>query len=289
MSTVKNRQKGNLVLIIIVVACVVILAVLGFLFWNNFVSKNSPLATVSNFEECKNAPGSMMLETFPEQCHTKDGKTFVGAADSSADQPAKQPAAQKSYCADGEQLCFDYPASWTVVKDDQTGIDNPAGYNGDSLSVKDTNSDTVLHLRSGIGGIGGACEDSAQVPVYVLDSTPIMKMTGFKTQNNTDMLHVARVVYSWNDTKTYVAGLYVTADPDYISKQTIDRCGIFLSSIIIGRHAHFDDSANPGAFEFALTGNSTDKRYASVVEAQKAYDTAGYIEAAAILASLHYK
>lgn len=39
--------------------------------------KNS---TQQDFENCKKAEGSRMLETYPEQCITKDGKTYITSA-----------------------------------------------------------------------------------------------------------------------------------------------------------------------------------------------------------------
>lgn len=280
-------QRGSAHLAIIIIVVVLVVGALGFVFWNNFLSKGtSSTAAVTSFEECKKQSGSITLETYPEQCQTTDGKTFVGPSDQQLTTP---PIELKMYCAEGEQLCFDYPATWAVTKDDQAGVEQPAGYTGDMLTVKDSSSGISLHLRSGMGGIGGACDESIEVPVYVLDSTEIPKLTGFKTDYSLDTLRVARVIYPWNDTNTYVAALYVTGDVDYTKKQTINRCGIFMSSINIGRHARAGEGEGPGAFEFALSGNTTEKRYATVEDATKAFETDGYKEAASILTSLRYK
>lgn len=276
-------QKGSALLIVIIV--VVVLAVvggLGFLFWKNFMASKDTSNTkiISSFEECKSAPGSFLLETYPEQCKTTDGQTFTGPSDQVVDP-------LNSYCAEGEKLCFDYPDNWNVTKEDQSAYEWPDGYTGDMLDITDSTSGLVLHLRSGIGGVGGACDDESKTPVYVLDSTEIPQLTGFKTDYSLDMLRVARVVYPLNDTKTYVAALYVTGDQDYTVEQEISDCGIFMSSIVIGRYARFDgESENPGAFEFVLQNES---KYDTVEAATAAYDTDAYKEAATILASLRYE
>ncbi len=45
----------------------------------NQVSSDVPkLAAVDSFATCQNAAGSKLLETYPEQCVTSGGKTFVG-------------------------------------------------------------------------------------------------------------------------------------------------------------------------------------------------------------------
>jgi len=285
MTRTQSTQQGSALLVIIIVVVVVLLGALGFVFWNNFLSKGTSTVAVASFEDCKKQSGSIMLETYPEQCKTTDGKTFTGPSD----QVTTPPVELKTYCAEGERLCFDYPATWAVTKNDQNDIGAPAGYTGDNFSVTDSVSGLALHLRSGMGGIGGACDESIEVPVYVLDSTEIPKLTGFKTSYSLDTLRVARVVYPWSDTNSFVAALYVTGNADYTTKQTINRCGIFMSSINIGRYAVAGEGEGPGAFEFALTGSTTEKRYTTVDEATKAFDTDGYKEAASILASLRYK
>lgn len=44
----------------------------------------------SDFEKCRNAEGSRLLQTYPEQCVTKDGKTYTSAAVSNPVTPSGQ-------------------------------------------------------------------------------------------------------------------------------------------------------------------------------------------------------
>ncbi len=76
-----KKQNGFAHVAILLVA--VILAAIGFSGWwvwhnNHKKTTNSPVVTVKSFDGCKKAAGSKLLETFPEQCVTKDGVTFTG-------------------------------------------------------------------------------------------------------------------------------------------------------------------------------------------------------------------
>ncbi|MDP3953210.1 MAG: hypothetical protein Q8P99_00065 [bacterium] len=48
---------------------------MGFLFYA-YGNVDSPKG-IDSFEACANAPGSVIMESYPEQCRTQGGKTFV--------------------------------------------------------------------------------------------------------------------------------------------------------------------------------------------------------------------
>ena len=54
----------------------VIIALIGIVFLVNSFSSKQAVGQISNFEDCKNA-GYPILESFPEQCATPDGRTFT--------------------------------------------------------------------------------------------------------------------------------------------------------------------------------------------------------------------
>jgi len=61
----------------IAVLGIAILGLVGWLVWN--ASKDTDQASeITTFEQCRMAEGSKLLETFPEQCVTADGRTFIG-------------------------------------------------------------------------------------------------------------------------------------------------------------------------------------------------------------------
>ena len=57
------------------VYAVVAVLILGGLVWYYQTNKNA-IAKISNFEECKNA-GYPVMESYPEQCRTPDGRNFI--------------------------------------------------------------------------------------------------------------------------------------------------------------------------------------------------------------------
>jgi type II secretory pathway pseudopilin PulG len=87
----KQDQKQRGFAIIETLLIIVVLAILGFTGWFVYHSKQTAdkalnaanssesahANVVKSFEECKKSPGSTMLLIYPEQCITKDKKTFT--------------------------------------------------------------------------------------------------------------------------------------------------------------------------------------------------------------------
>jgi len=59
---------------ILSIVAVVVLLVVGFLIFKSRTA--TEMSLVTNFEECKNV-GYPILESYPAQCKTPDGRTFV--------------------------------------------------------------------------------------------------------------------------------------------------------------------------------------------------------------------
>ncbi len=253
-----QSESGSVHLIITVVLVVTLLGALGFIFWQNVINADS------------------------------NKKNDVAKTDQQS-KTSTSPLIQ--YCSGGEKLCFDYPGGWSVSK--LTSDSREKGYTGDDLVVQDVNSNVVLTLHSGIDGLGGACPEEDQAPTYILDSTKIPKMTGFKSEYSLDTLQVARAIYKNYETGKYVAALYVTGEEDYTKAQTLSSCGIILSQFIPGRNALLSSEANAGhgAFEFGYTGSGRLKstEYDTVDAAKKAHTSPAYTQAALILSSLRYE
>jgi hypothetical protein len=247
-----KQQSGHGVLIAVIVGLVVlILAALGFLLWQNFLQPNPVTKTVTTYAECVAAKDSIIQESYPERCVTADGKSFTNP-----DQQVDIPEVTEKYCASQEKLCFDHTANWTIAN---LGTDTTlAGELGDALQITN-GGDVPLKLYSGIGGIGGVCEEEAQYDVEVLQGTPIPDLTGFKSDYSLDTLHIARVIT--HDTNGYIPTLYVTGREDYTTAGTIQACGLGFSQFINGRHARFTSSSDyVGAFTFGYEGDNASKR-----------------------------
>ena len=282
---VQKKRSRKVIIILLIVLSALLLALLGGLFYRNSLIQHE--TAVTDFESCKKATGSILLETYPEQCKTTEGKTFVGPADTAKTTPPK--IVLKEYCTTGEKLCFDYPETWRVTKIDKT--EPQPGYTGDDLVVIDAENTLPLELHSGIGGLGGTCPDEGQGTVYVLEPLAITKMNGFKTAYSVDQLRVAKVIVKDDSNDKYVSTLYVTGQKEYVTPGTLKACGIFLSEFIYGRHAveSSETNGNPGAFRFGYTGFNPAAFYDSVETAKNAYTSDVYQQAGAILASLRYQ
>jgi uncharacterized protein HemX len=85
----RRNQKGigSLEAILVLVAVCALVGI-GWLVWRQnevkLAEEKVPSQvknhSESDFEACKNAAGSKMLETYPQQCMTKDGKIYTTSA-----------------------------------------------------------------------------------------------------------------------------------------------------------------------------------------------------------------
>lgn len=276
----RREAGGGLQIAIVIVLVVLILGSLGFLLWQNFFKPKPSTTTVTTYAECIAAGGSIIQESYPERCVTVDGMSFTNP-----DQQVSTPEPTEEYCVPNEKLCFDYTNRWTITN---LGTETTlAGELGDALLINN-GGDAPLKLYSGIGGIGGVCEEDAKYSVEVLQGTPIAGLTGFKNDYSLDTLHIARVVTS--DADGYIPTIYVTGSEEYTKVATIQACGLGFSQFITGRNARFAaDSDYVGAFTVGYDGDNSSKRYATIEEAKQAYNTNDYVEAFALLLSLRYQ
>jgi len=54
---------------------IALLFFMGFFFYS--YGNSGALSEIDDFESCASAPGSAIMESYPEQCRTRDGRTFV--------------------------------------------------------------------------------------------------------------------------------------------------------------------------------------------------------------------
>lgn len=276
-----RRDAGHGVLIVaVVIIAVVVIGLLGWVFWQNFNTSSG--SSVKTFDECVAAPGSRVLETYPEQCIATNGQTFTG--------PTKAGDKVKSheYCASVEKLCFNYRDDWKITAK-AASLDQPEGATGDLVTVTSPDGDVVLTLETGIGGIGGTCPDEFATNVTVLEATPIEGMTGYKDEFSINTLQVARIAYQVMGEK-FGTGVYVTDEAEYSTPGTIYRCGAGFSMFVDGKNARLgSDTEEAGAFRFGMSSSSEGPRYASLKDATDAFSSDTYKQAVTLLASLHYK
>jgi hypothetical protein len=272
------RQSGHAVLIVsVVIIVVVLIGLLGWMFWQNLSKANG--SSVTNYDQCVAVPSSKILETYPEQCVTSDGRSFTGPIETNT-------VTEKTYCTEAEKLCFEYRDDWTIETFAIEGAE--PGSLTDLIEVTSPDATIKLTLESGIGGLGGSCPDENKVAVTVLDATPAASMTGFEDEYSIDTLQVARVYYPIDG--KYVTSLYITDSAEYATPGTLSACGIGFSQFINGRNAVLSpDFEGSGAFRFGLFGSSAGPTYDTEAQVKAAFESDTYTQAASLLASLHYE
>ena len=72
-----------------------VIVIFGFIFWQN----SQRIASISTFQECADA-GNPIMETFPEQCVTPDGRSFTRELTEEEKLKLMPPSEQLS-CGDG--------------------------------------------------------------------------------------------------------------------------------------------------------------------------------------------
>ncbi len=105
ISEQKHFMNKKFIVTFVVLALLGSFASVGIWWWGN---QQQP--DVYTFEECTNAKDSKMLETYPEQCVTKDGQTFVNP-----DQKVDPTVNWQTYRNDEYGFEFEYPEDWKLV------------------------------------------------------------------------------------------------------------------------------------------------------------------------------
>jgi len=114
---VRQRQSGfSVVQVLLIVIALGILGFTGYFVYQSQQNTNKTLnntnkvaqggsaprvSAVTNFAECQKAAGSKMLETYPEQCVTKTGKTFTDTSEAVASPSSSKAAADSPTPAAG--------------------------------------------------------------------------------------------------------------------------------------------------------------------------------------------
>ena len=85
MNEGQQSKKTNIVTL--VGLAVVLALIAGLLLSLSHIAKTQKMYSIETFTECKEA-GYSIIETFPEQCSTPDGRTFVNDTQSAPTVPS---------------------------------------------------------------------------------------------------------------------------------------------------------------------------------------------------------
>lgn len=70
----ESKPKNNLLIIVAIILLVMAVGAVGYFVYKNVLVKTQP---ITSYDECAKAKGSIIQETFPPVCVTKDGQRFV--------------------------------------------------------------------------------------------------------------------------------------------------------------------------------------------------------------------
>jgi hypothetical protein len=153
MSRTTSRQKGfSTVEGLLVVIIVLLIGFIGYYVWHSNRQTDKVLDTsktgssstaINSFADCKMAAGSIVQESFPEKCVTKDGKSFT--------QPTKTPTTKYLVIKEwGVKIPLGGPDSSTYYK---------LSPNIDQSTVNPTNLDVYSTATDSlIGPAGISCK-----------------------------------------------------------------------------------------------------------------------------------
>ena len=275
-----QKQTGSVHAIIIGILTAGLIGTLGFIFWQNFIKKD-------------------------------DSQKIVKSTTSSIKKAeVKPPVIKKTYCAESEKLCFDYPENWTIKNPDGDG----EGIGADNLSTTSPDKSVVLYLRTGMGSRGGAFPSPPEGPVTVVNVEPALKIGAMSTEgydNSTSKAYVSEVITSDLDAE------YASNGMDIISTKILGYYPVVVlhNSKQLSTKSTFlsvseDGSLSPrysawgidhipgrytGKFDTATIkfGSSPYyakmKSYATVEEAKAQLKNPSFEQAKAILLSAHYE
>lgn len=130
----RSDQQGFTHIILILI--IVFVAVCAFAGWRYIEAGNPPVmqAVITNYDECRVAEGSSIVETYPEQCVSKSGEIYVNetqkapdvnnsAPEQANDLPATTSQAEYDKCskAEGSKILQTYPEQ-CVTSDGKTYV-----------------------------------------------------------------------------------------------------------------------------------------------------------------------
>lgn len=303
-SNIQRAGFGHVGIILAVMLFVGVLGTLAWVFFQNFTNqagksgdKQPNVTTITSFDECKQSAGSKILETYPQQCMTEDGKTFTRS-------PAYETITKDTtYCTPAEELCFDIPAGWKVAQVER-GEGSASVKDTDMLTFQSPNGDLYLNLTTGIDGLGGTCGENED-PFTVVRSIPT-KLSGFEASDySTEIARVVQLVER-NVNKSdilgnYSASMYLSFDKDLetVGEKT-DTCKLMFATVLTGRNSRPYGDSEPnqhGSFTFiaskepnaTLLYGEAGPGFATKAEAEAIFDTDVYEQATAILTSVRYQ
>ncbi len=254
-----THQQGSVHVGIVALIVLALIGVLGWVYYKNFVAKDSSNTNVASQESSVNVS-----------------------------------SATKEYCATYEKLCFTLPSNWSVKDLGQpTGLD----YKVDRLQIVDEHGTVALVLQSGISGLGGACveKDQRELTVLSKDKTNLVApVNAEQTEYLQNDVYVVKSI-SKADSDNYIAAMYLTQSKKQIENATMLECSFGMAEMLTGKNVSIPHTEFHGVYMFNIGASTFDTEapmstvYASKQEAESSLNTPIMKEAHDVLGSAHYK
>lgn len=253
MEQQKRRKSTRVVIISLAVA---LAFALGWIVWQNFIFK----------EGTKKDVDLVVVDKKKEQ--------------------AKKPLALKHYCLAQENLCFDYPETWSFkeTKTEHTRVENGAKTMFTTPGVKLTSEDkkVALVLSTGIGNLGGTCQPGERGSIYVVDTKAI-----------NDSFYAISLV-SEHRSGRYVPTVGLYSAKKQLPKGKQDGCSNYMAELITMKQS-LPDYRNLMSFTTNDGHDDTSEEAhapsvaKSLDDAKRQLGSATYRQAFDIAKSAHYK
>ncbi len=119
---VKKKRSKKIFIILAAIFVVLLLALISFLIWQNYQNKQ----TINDYQGCATASGSVIQESYPETCVTKNGQRFVRQLPDEEKKNLEQPqdliSNWKTYTDEITGYQISYPKDMVITHVDSGGI-----------------------------------------------------------------------------------------------------------------------------------------------------------------------
>lgn len=247
-----QKQEGSAHIIVIVVLIVALMGALGYIFWQNVSQKKAGTIESNNHSSSAGADST------------------------------KAVVQTKSVQLAKEKLLLDIPAEWTanipVVAADEF---SPAR---DSGAINNDAGQPILYVTSGVGGLGGTCEENMKQILTIIESS---KTSITESESSRDVFAVKS--YYFDPAKGYAPFIFLSSSDQVNHSGTFKTCLPDLAALFVGRNVGGSVSIGTGG---VISGNSTGFSMlnfkATKEQALNILNTADMKKAYTALRSAHY-
>lgn len=286
MSMKIKSQNGSAHVVIIVCLVLALTGALGWIFWQNFISKDEASKNITNYAECAADKNSKIQESYPEVCVTKDGKSFTNP-----DQKIEEDLTVDA-CTEHEKICFTYPQSWAYSEESKQ-FDGGAGtVYRDENELVSADKKIKLSISTGIGQLGGLCDpENASGYVQTVETRTVKVSFSNPDQNHTSDLYAVKVIVN-TDTGRFVPGVLLSNSKILTKIGRHERCTTGYTDLFHQKNGSEGYSlmlfSSLPFFNLGAESSAKEPAYDTYDEAKAALNSQALKEAFDIILSAHY-